>query len=117
MNEPALVGVIERFGGGGHQFGSFPGRYASGAEPIGQRSTRDMLRDEETDSIVGLAKVKNRNNAGMTERCEHLGFGEKCLHVFRGRHPFAMGDLDGHVALKERIAAEINDAEAARVDL
>ena len=64
MNEPALVGVMERLGGGGHQFGSFPGRYASGAEPIGQRSTRDMLRDEETDSIVGLAKVKNRNDAG-----------------------------------------------------
>ena len=90
---PLLVGVVQRFGHGRHQFHGFVGTAAGTASAFGKVGAVDVLRDDEAGELLGAADIVDGNDVRMVQVGDGAGLDQIGFGVFGRETSWACGTL------------------------
>jgi hypothetical protein len=82
------------------------------SDPLRQRAALDEFGHDETGEVFAAANIINRDNVGVIEIGDILGFGQVSFDIFGARNQPAVGYLDGNVTVELLIVSLIDPSEA-----
>ena len=83
MDQPVLVGAVQRFGQSCHQLGCPCVRQSGLFDPRGQIGPIDPLGNDIAGALVRAADIVHGNDVGMVEIGDRAGFGQISFRILR----------------------------------
>ena len=87
MDQPLLVGVVQRLGHRRHQLHGFMQRQPGMLEPRGKVGAVDELGNDEAGELLGAADIMHRHDVGMVQVGDGAGFRQIGFGVLRAGQP------------------------------
>ena len=112
VDQPLLVGVMQRLGHGRDEFRRLLTRKPGLLEPRRQIGPLDILGDDEERKFRRASHVVNRDDVRMFEAGHGAGFGQIQFGIFGASDPIGVGHLDGDGAMQLFVMGQIDEAEA-----
>ena len=117
VDEAVAVGEPEGGGDIGRYVGGPVGmERAVGADDLGQAPTLDVLHDDEVGALL-LAPVVDADDVRVVQVGGRLGLPSESLHEAGIVGELVEEDLDGHRAIQEEVARQVDVGHAASGDL
>jgi hypothetical protein len=78
-----------------------------------QRATLNEFGHDETGEVLAAANIINRDNVGVIQIGDILGFGQVSFDIFGARNQLAVGHFDGNGTVELLILSLIDTSKAA----
>ncbi len=115
MNDAVVVGVLQRLGDVGYQFGGVAGRQPPAGQHVRQRDPLDQIADEIRHAIR-LAYFMDGHDGRVPELSHAAGLAQEAIHVLLSGEVAGARHFNRHRPVQLRIARPVDGAECTRTD-
>ena len=113
VNQPVLVGVVQRLGHRRHEFHGLVQRHTGLLEPPGEVGAVDELRHDEAREPLGAAHVEHGQDVRVVEAGDGAGFLQVRFGLVGPGHQARVRHLDRHRAVQLVVVRQVDQPEPA----